>query len=258
MNQTRNPVLYERKGPSAWIWFDRDEKRNAWTPELVEQFQDCLEEADNDPEVRCVVVSGKGKCFCAGMDLAVAQDLDLSGYREYYRKYENLRETIKWVSKPVIARINGDAYGDGVAILECFDIIVAVAEARFGLREINAGLGAGGLLFFDISRTRALELCITGRTFSGTEGENWGLITKAVAPDQLDECVEEYIEIFSKLPPVAVSYTKRVANMVLSIAGQDAARKVMRELQINTFDTKDREEAMLAFLEKRKPVFKGG
>ena len=144
MAQSERLIQCERKNSAAWIWFDRDSKRNAWTPDLVDQFTQALISANGDDEVRSVVVAARGKCFCAGMDLNISKDLDLAGYRDYYRRYENLRETIKWLSKPVIARINGDSYGDGVAVLECFDIIVAVKEAKFGLREVNAGLSAGG------------------------------------------------------------------------------------------------------------------
>ena len=257
MAQSERLIQCERKNSAAWIWFDRDSKRNAWTPDLVDQFTQALISANGDDEVRSVVVAARGKCFCAGMDLNISKDLDLAGYRDYYRRYENLRETIKWLSKPVIARINGDSYGDGVAVLECFDIIVAVKEAKFGLREVNAGLSAGGLLFFELGRARALELCITGRTFTGAEAEAWGLVTRAVDPGELDAVVEEYVDIFAGLPPLAVAGTKRGANMVLGIAGQEAGRKVTREVQIGTFESEDRKEAMQAILEKRKPVFRG-
>ena len=257
MSTVERLIQCETRGSASWIWFDRDSKRNAWTPELVDMFTWALISADNDPSIRSVVVAAKGKCFCAGMDLSVSKNLDLPGYRAYYRKYENLRETIKWLSKPVIARVQGDGYGDGTAILECFDITVAAKAAKFGLREVNAGLSAGGLLFFELGRARALELCITGRSFTGAEAESWGLIARAVEPADLDATVQEYVDIFAELPPLAVAQTKRGANMVLGIAGQDAARKVTREVQIGTFESEDRKEAMQALLEKRKAVFSG-
>src|SRR5690606_32355808 len=136
-------------------------------------------------------------------------------------------------------------------------IIIAVKSAKFGLREVNAGLSAGGLLFFEMGRARSLELCITGRTFTGAEAEAWGLVTRAVDATELDSTVDEYVKIFARLPPLAVAQTKRGHNMVLGIAGQEAARKVTRELQIGTFESEDRKEAMRAFLEKREAVFHG-
>ena len=84
-----------------------------------------------------------------------------------------------------------------------------------------------------------------------------GLVTRAVDPGELDAVVEEYVDIFAGLPPLAVAGTKRGANMVLGIAGQEAGRKVTREVQIGTFESEDRKEAMQAFLEKRKAVFRG-
>lgn len=242
-------LMYERRGTAGWITFNRSEKRNAWTSELVTQFAERLRQADSDPEVRAVVVTGEGPAFCAGMDLDEAAAMDSPGFREYYSRLVALYDVLRGLTKPTIARVGGDAYGDGLCCLECFDIIVAIRTARLALREVNVGLHAGGLFLFDLSRARAMELSLTGRVFTAEDAERWGMFTRVVDDQSdLDKVVDEYVATFESLPPSALAYNKRSLNLVLAGAGYDAGRRVIRELNQMLFEQPGQVERLAAFI----------
>jgi 2-(1,2-epoxy-1,2-dihydrophenyl)acetyl-CoA isomerase len=253
MSATDLEILCEARGAATWITFNRPERRNAWTSRLLVRFVELLRDAERDPRARAVVVAGAGPVFCAGMDLNEAASFDTSDYRAYYERYEAARETLRWLQKPVIARVGGDAYGDGLCILECFDIIAATSGATFALREVNAGLHAGGLFFFDVGRARAMELSLTGRAFTATEAERWGLITRVARDEEeLDEIIRSYVEIFAQLPAEALAVNKRSANLVAGAAGYEAARRVIRELSVLLYERPERADRMRDLLAKRR------
>jgi len=250
-------IRYEVREDSVWVWLNRPERRNASDLQTLAELTDALRRAEEEPSARCAVLTGEGPVFCAGMDLRMAVEQDAEGFRRYMEGVGLLLEAIRRHRLPVVLRANGDGYGLGAVVLGACDVVVAVETARFGLKEVVVGLSAGGTFLWDIGRLRALDLCLTGRSFTAREGERWGLVTRAVPADALDATVEEYLQAFRALPPLAVSANKRTLNALLDAQGWGVYRRLMVEANLALHATEDRREAQRAMLERRTPSFKG-
>jgi enoyl-CoA hydratase/carnithine racemase len=249
-------ILYRTEGPVATISLNRPERRNALNTQLFMELVDALDVAEADENVRCVVLTGEGPVFCAGQDLKFTLEADLKAYEEYGKWNRMGRDRIRKLEKPVVARVQGDAIGGGTYIATACDLVVAVKHARFAMREINAGVHSGGAHLFTVGRARAMEMNLLGRYVSAEEAERWGLINKAVEPDQLDAAVKDYVDQLCELPPLGLKYTKIATNLLLNIAGFDALLDA-RVGHPFLFLTEDNKEAKRAILEKRKPRFTG-
>ena len=251
-------IVYEKKGSIATVTLNRPERRNALNTELCTEMASALIEAEADPEVRAVVLTGAPPVFCAGQDLKFTYKQDPKDFEVYIAANFRAQETIRHLKKAVIGRINGDALGGGTMMACCCDIVVAVNTARFAMREINTGLTSAGTHFYTIGMRRALEMAITGRYVFAPEAEQWGLINKSVPADKLDETVAWYANMIAELPPMGIMYTKLVnAFMLENVANMSAAHPVNQVIASILHKTEDRAEAQRATLEKRKPVFKG-
>lgn len=167
------------------------------------------------------------------------------------------REYITTMLKPVIARIQGPAAGGGVYIATCCDIIVAVDDSWFAMREIHAGGHSGGSHLLSIGLQRAREINLTGRRVPAPEAERIGLINRSVPRDQLDEVVQDYIDQILAVPPLGVQATKQAMRIAMEAAGYATTFRGARAASGILAGTEDSREAKRAFVEKRPPVFKG-
>ena len=242
----------------AVVTLNRPHVLNALNQATMEALVQALESMDRDEQVRCVVITGAGRAFAAGADVnemaeATAAEM-LAGYR--FQQWERIRR----MTMPLVAAVNGIALGGGCELAMLCDMIVAAETAQFGQPEINLGImpGAGGTqrLTRAIGKARAMEMVLTGRPISARQAEALGLVTKVVPAEAvLDEAVALAKEIASK-PPVAVRLAKEAVLKAFDTTvegGLDYERKAFYLL----FATEDRTEGIQAFLEKRKPVFKG-
>ena len=242
----------------AVVTLNRPHVLNALNQATMEALVQALESMDRDEQVRCVVITGAGRAFAAGADVnemaeATAAEM-LAGYR--FQQWERIRR----MTMPLVAAVNGIALGGGCELAMLCDMIVAAETAQFGQPEINLGImpGAGGTqrLTRAIGKARAMEMVLTGRPISARQAEALGLVTKVVPAEAvLDEAVALAKEIASK-PPVAVRLAKEAVLKAFDTSvegGLDYERKAFYLL----FATEDRTEGIQAFLEKRKPVFKG-
>ena len=250
-------VLVERTPPVCTVKLNRPDKRNALNTPLFRELLDALHQANDDPEVRVVVLGAEGPVFCAGQDLRFTYQQPQREFEEYGALNQATRDFLRTMGKPVVARVQGDALGGGTYLATACDIIVAARHARFAMREIAAGLQSGGAHLLTIGRQRSLEMNLTGRFVGAEEAERWGLINRCVEPEELDSVVQEYVAMLADKPPLGLMYTKRATNLLLEAMGFELLQRYNREVSRILHATEDRAEAQAAFLERRKPVFKG-
>jgi enoyl-CoA hydratase/carnithine racemase len=231
---------------------------NALNLEVRRQLGEAFASFHGDETVRAVVLTGNEKAFAAGADLK--EFVDVSPIDQMKRRVERYWQAIADTPQPVIAAVNGFALGGGMELAMCADIIIAGEGAQLGQPEVKVGIipGAGGTqrLTRAIGKYQAMLLCLTGDFISADEALRMGLVSKVVPDGEVLETAEKMAGRIAKLPPLAVQSAKE-----LVLAGGDASlsaamtmeRKAMQVL----FASADKKEAMTAFIEKRKPSFKG-
>ncbi|WP_156425259.1 crotonase/enoyl-CoA hydratase family protein [Mycobacterium sp. GA-1285] len=258
---TTPAALTERRGNVMLVTINRPEARNAVNSAVSAAVGDALQLAQDDPEVRVVVITGAGESFCAGADLkAIARRENLYhpqhpewGFAGYVRHY---------IDKPTIAAVNGTALGGGTEIALASDLVVAEERAKFGLPEVKRGLiaAAGGVfrIVDHLPRKVAMELLFTGEPMSSADALKWGLINRVVPDGTAVEAALELAERVTCNAPLAVWASKRVAMGVDDdvITGDEAGwSRTMREIS-TVIRSEDAKEGPLAFAEKRQPVWK--
>jgi crotonobetainyl-CoA hydratase len=260
-------VLYERAGHVAILTLNRPEALNAVNTALADELGGNLERAAVDTEVRTIVVTGAGRAFCAGADLkeiAAGRGVAPSEHPEW--GFAGI--TQHWVSKPVIAAVNGFAMGGGTEIALACDLVVASERATFGLPEVTRGLfaAAGGVIRLQrqIPAKLAAQLVLTGDPVDAATAHQWGLVNEVAAPGQV---VTRALNLASRIAanaPLSVQHSKRVLRQTAS-AGSDwnAAWNGVDPWEVNAdameavFCSADAAEGSAAFAQKRDPVWTG-
>ncbi len=254
-------VLYERRGPICLITLNRPEKLNAATDQLVEEVNDALFEFDADTDLQVAILSGAGRAFCSGADvqqrqLRTPEEMRRLGGPAGRRSRENgLGDTVNW--KPVIAAVHGYALGLGYSLSQSCDLVIAAAGTQFQIREVQRGLGGAqhwvATWFWTGSRF-ANEVALTGRMFSAEEGLQHGMVNRVVPRTDLMATAEALAGQIIENPPLAVRANVRVMRwFVNEMQRQSRLYTQGRGLHL----TDDFRESAAAFVEKRKPVFKG-
>jgi len=254
-------ILIEREAGVAKVILNRPEVLNAFSIEMREGLGIIFEEFARDDSVRTVVLTGAGRAFCAGGDIKGWGDLrEESRRRLIISLAHRAVKAITSLEKPVIAMVNGDAIGAGCNLALACDLIIASESARFGEVFVRMGLGPdwGGAYFLTrlVGMAKAKELLFTGKIISAREAEQMGLINQVVPPDQLESTVMELANKLAQSATRAIGLTKTFLNQVWQM---DLSRALEYEayVQGECIKTEDHQEAVKAFLEKKKPVFKG-
>jgi enoyl-CoA hydratase/carnithine racemase len=231
---------------------------NAWNWATMQDFEQALDAVENDSDVRVVIITGAGeKCFSAGFDVS-----DAGNSKKTSPKARELWRRIDRFPKPVIAAINGYALGGGLELAMCcqFRIMVNTPEAMVGLTELNLGIipGWGGTQRLPLlaGKAKALEMILFSRKINATEALEAGLVNQVSAPGRLMDDARALGEKLATRPPVAVSCVLR-AIAAGAYEGLDAGLKVEEEGSKIVGQSEDCKEGFSAFLEKRKPEFKG-
>lgn len=251
-------VLSSTDGPVGIVTLNRPKQLNALAGPLMEEVVAALEEHDADAAIRAIVLTGGPTVFAAGADLK--EMADATTVQMLTRNRIGLWDRIKRVSKPVIAAVAGYALGGGCELAMLCDIIIAAENARFGQPEINVGLmpGAGGTarLTRTVGKFVAMDMVLTGRMLTASEALSFGLAARVVPPELLvEEAVRLGRELASK-PPISVRLAKEAVTR--SFEGRvDDGIEFERKLFYLLFATDDAHEGMHAFVDKRKPDYKG-
>lgn len=253
-------LLYDKKDGIGTVTINRPEVLNALNTEVFIDLYDLFPKLDEDPEVRVVILTGAGeKSFVAGADITDMQTRGSTEIISFQNQGRKTLESIVNLGKPVIAAINGYAFGGGCEIAMCCDLRIASERAKFGQLEINLGIipGAGGTQRLPrlIGMTKAKELVFTGDIIDAQSALSLGLLNKVVPHESLmGEAVQMARKMVSK-SGIALYYAKKAMNTGMDI-GLPAAMDFEERCFALCFTTEDQKEGMKAFLEKRKPVFK--
>ncbi len=252
------PVLYERRGAVALLTLNRPERLNAWSNDLEDRYFALLDQIEDDPDVRAIVVTGAGRGFCAGADMG---DLELAGNadREVTARRPRPREFPMTVRKPMIAALNGAAAGLGLVEALYCDLRFATPTAKlttsFALRGLIAEYGMSWILPRLVGQAHALDLLLSGRVVQGEEALAMGLVNRLVAPEALvDEAVAYAQRLAETASPTSMAAIKQQvqrhmdATFAVAVEESDA---LMRE----SFEWPDLHEGVTSYLEGRPPAF---
>lgn len=254
-------VLTEITGAIARITLNRPEKYNSMDWDSAKALQDALDAVEEDETVRCIVLTGAGKGFCAGQDLSAASDPDNIDFAKMVEEqYNAIIRRLRKIEKPIVAAVNGVAAGAGANIALACDIVIAAHSATFvqAFSKISLIPDSGGTFFLPrlVGLGRALALTMLAEKVSAEEAAQMGMIWRAYPDEVFQSEVEKLAGTLAQLPTKALGLTKRAMNSAFenSLEQQLAMEK---ELQVEAGKTQDFREGVTAFLEKRKPVFSG-
>ncbi|MFY9311333.1 MAG: enoyl-CoA hydratase-related protein [Bacteroidia bacterium] len=254
-------IKTEMDGSVLKISLNRPDKFNSFTREMALQMQAALDKAATDPSVRAVYLTGEGKAFCAGQDLAEAIDINGPGIERIVRDHYNpIVMKLRALEKPVICAVNGVAAGAGANIALACDVVIAGTSVAFIQAFSKIGLvpDNGGSFFLPriIGFGKASALIMLGDKVSAEDAEKMGMIYRVVDDSKLHEEAMTVAKTLAAMPTRALGMTKLMLNQSMD---NDLAQQLEceAEMQIAAANTKDYQEGVNAFLEKRKPVFKG-
>lgn len=250
-------IKVEKKKEIGIITLNRPEARNALNRKMLHELGDALAGLENDPQIRSVIITGN-KDFCAGADIKEMSAIKPEEIEAFCRWGHKVINQIENMGKPVIAAINGFTLGGGCELALACDIMIAGEGAKFGQPEVNLGLipGFGGTQRLSrlIGVAKAKEMILTGKIIDAKEAESIGLVNRVVKDEELMIAAEEMAQVIAQKAPIAVKMAKTLIN-----ENQEIERGLVKEINlfVRCFATQDRVEGINAFLEKRKPEFKG-
>ncbi len=254
-------IIFEVDENMAIIRFNRPKALNAINPDVAKELNQALDEIEGNPSIKVLILTGEGeKAFVAGADISVMVDFEPLQLRKFSMDLHHVGFRMESLPIPIIACVNGFALGGGTEIAMACDFIYASEQARFGQPEINLGIipGMGGTQRLPrlVGKARAKEMCMTGEMISAREAKEIGLVNKVFPADKLWEETMKTAKVLASKGRVSIRAVKRCIDQGFSLDLRSACA-----LEANYFGlckaSPDGKEGMSAFLEKRKPEFKG-
>ena len=264
VRQMSKSVLLEQSSGVATVTLNRPDKLNAFTDEMLSTLGDHLKRLSRDDEARCVVITGNGRAFSAGQDLDSVRERAESGdmsFREHLEKsYNPLIRRIRTMEKPVLGAVNGVAAGAGASLALACDLRIAAQSASFIQAFVGVGLvpdsGGTWALVRMLGFPRAYELAVSGRKVGSDEALALGLVNRVVPDAEIADAAAKWAEQLASGPTKALGLTKRAMNRA-ALSSLDDALSYEAQLQEIAGRTEDHAEGVAAFLEKRRPEFRG-
>jgi enoyl-CoA hydratase len=256
--QTYELILVEKTDGVGLITLNRPQALNALNMQVMFEVTGALHALDLDDETGCVVITGSQKAFAAGADVKEMQNFEFSDalLGDIFAGWEAMGA----IRKPIIAAVSGYALGGGCELAMMCDFIIAAENAQFGQPEITLGIipGIGGTqrLTRAVGKAKAMEMCLTGRRIDAAEAERIGLVARVVPTESLMDEAMTSARTIASMPRAATLLAKECVNRAQESSLSDGVRFERRAFHA-LFATQDQKEGMAAFVEKRKPQFKG-
>jgi enoyl-CoA hydratase/carnithine racemase len=250
-------LLFDVADNIATLTINREDRRNAISIEAIRLFLQYLDQAERDSEVRVVLITGAGnRAFCSGADLGGDSGGDI---RQGVKMYARLLKRLSGFPKPVVARVNGACMAGGIGFMLACDIVIARNDAEFGTPEVNVGLWPmmiGALIYRNTLRKKAMEMVLLGERLTAAQALEMGLITRMAQPDRLDAEVNGVLQSLSQKSPIGIKIGKEAFYAMADMPFEEAVDYLSEKIA-EVAATQDAREGITAFIEKRKPVFKG-
>ncbi|MGI9322120.1 MAG: enoyl-CoA hydratase/isomerase family protein [Pseudomonadales bacterium] len=244
---------FEINQGAAWIRLNRPENRNALSAILVNELHAHLQAANDNAEVRCIVITGNGSAFCAGADLKSPPGQMSGGGKAL--PYPDVLTAILDSPKPVIAAVNGAAFAGGLGLVGAADIVVTAEDAVFSFSEVRIGVIPAIISVVCLPKLgthHAMKLFLTGERFTGSQAVGMGFAHRAVPGDELDAAVQEEIDMINQGGPNAVQECKQLVRQVSQLSTEEGFAATS-DWSRRLFQSDEGAEGMAAFREKRKP-----
>jgi len=252
-------IEFELKDNLGTIWLNRPEKHNAMNAEMIAEIIDCVGEVNNLQEVRILFLRGRGKSFCAGADLNYMKGIAEFGYEENYNDSLQLAKCFNVIytcKKPTIAVVQGAAIGGANGLLAACDFVFCTDETKFAFAEVKLGIAPATISPYVAKRIGEFgsrDLMLTGRRFLGKEAEHYRLVNKSLPENEIEEHINKIVKTLMSSGPDAMAACKeliyKISNKYSFDDSIDYTARLIAELRAS----KEGQEGMASFLEKRKP-----
>jgi len=246
----------------ATLWLDRAEKHNALSAQMIRELTQAAEALGADEQVRVVVLAAKGKSFCAGGDLRWMQaqmEADAETRRAGARELAMMLNALNEMPKPLIARVQGNAFGGGIGMMSVADVALGVPEAKFGLTEVKLGLIPATISPYVLARMgvdKARRVFMSARLFGAGEARELNLLARVVPEEELDAAIAAEVVPYLSAAPGAVAESKRLARMLGPAITPEIIDATIDRL-VATWEGNEAQEGIAAFFDKRKPPWAG-
>jgi enoyl-CoA hydratase/carnithine racemase len=252
-------ILIEKKYRIGMITLNRPQKFNTFSTQMAEELNTALRQLDEDAEVRVVIIKGAGKVFSTGIDVSEFHGKTPSEYHGWLTPMDQMHLTIASIGKPVIAMIHGFAVANGAGLVAAADFAIMAEDAKLGTTAINVGLLCTGPIIpmsYGLGKKKTLEMLLSGDMIDAKEAERLGLVNKVVPAEKLEEETLAFAQKLIDKSPVAIQMGKNFYYQMIDMPFHQ--RFVLNsEVMTRLCTTEDALEGINAFIEKRKPIWKG-